>query len=291
MKMKHSWIPIPVILFCSLLLVASMYVAAQSAALEERLRYFSDSNSVSDATLSAGETDSDTVGREKPDGREADASEETIGEYTASSESDDAQRADTIALAVTVLDGQVIEPGATFSFNSAAGEIKDISSSSYLPFIQDSSQDAGLGDEMSQLATALYIAALYAGLDVSERHAHEYRVDYAPLGLDAMVTVDGPDLKIINTSASPVTIQASCEDQAATVSLVGQPLEDGFTIKVSSRLLGYQDAEGNTKEPPASNADRATEEDIYCVVDSYRQYYRLEDMVYEELLAEDRYLE
>ncbi len=52
--------------------------------------------------------------------------QETIGSYEAISQSDDDERAENLRLAAEAINGYVIEPGATFSFNEVVGAIKSI---------------------------------------------------------------------------------------------------------------------------------------------------------------------
>lgn len=48
--------------------------------------------------------------------------QETIGSYEAISQSDDDERAENLRLAAEAINGYVIEPGATFSFNEVVGD-------------------------------------------------------------------------------------------------------------------------------------------------------------------------
>lgn len=48
--------------------------------------------------------------------------QETIGSYEAISQSDDNERAENLRLAAEAINGYVIEPGATFSFNEVVGD-------------------------------------------------------------------------------------------------------------------------------------------------------------------------
>lgn len=48
--------------------------------------------------------------------------QETIGSYKAISQSDDNERAENLRLAAEAINGYVIEPGATFSFNEVVGD-------------------------------------------------------------------------------------------------------------------------------------------------------------------------
>ena len=281
---KYSWDPVPAILACSLLLIASMFAIALSAVSNDYQRYApaedsSASSSSNSAEASASSASSSVLV----------AQETTIGEYKSSSQGVHEGRANNIMLASSALNDQVVEPGATFSFIAAVGDIQNDSRYQYAPVINNgTSVGSELGGGICQVSTALYIAALCAGMEISERHPHTMTVDYSPLGLDATVYEGVADLKFVNTSSHPVTIKARSEGQIVTVSLVGYPLEDNLLITVTSKIIGYYDAEGKPTEISASN-DTITGE-THCSVRSYRQYYRDGQLANEELLAEDTYL-
>lgn len=52
--------------------------------------------------------------------------QETIGSYEAISQSDDNERAENLRLAAEAINGYVIEPGATFSFNEVVGPTRPL---------------------------------------------------------------------------------------------------------------------------------------------------------------------
>ena len=88
--------------------------------------------------------------------------QETIGSYEAISQSEDADRAENLRLAAEAVNGYVIEPGATFSFNEVVGETsaeRGYKSAAVL-YSSGLSQDDGGG--ICQVSTAIYIAAVMA---------------------------------------------------------------------------------------------------------------------------------
>lgn len=111
--------------------------------------------------------------------------QETIGSYEAISQSDDDERAENLRLAAEAINGYVIEPGATFSFNEVVGDTTAERGYKEAPVLYSSGLGSSDGGGICQVSTALYIAAVKADLEIVERHPHSVPSDYAPIGLDA----------------------------------------------------------------------------------------------------------
>lgn len=124
--------------------------------------------------------------------------QETIGSYEAISQSDDDERAENLRLAAEAINGYVIEPGATFSFNEVVGDTTAERGYKEAPVLYSSGLGSSDGGGICQVSTALYIAAVKADLEIVERHPHSVPSDYAPIGLDATIVYGSRDLRIKN---------------------------------------------------------------------------------------------
>jgi vancomycin resistance protein YoaR len=118
-------------------------------------------------------------------------------------------RLTNIHAAVRHLDGQLIAPGETFSFNQRIGEIT--SAGGYVEGINivDNQDVPGIGGGVCQVAVTLFQAAVYAGFPILERVNHANIVSYYnPIGMDATVFVSatGPDVKFQNNTGHWVLI-------------------------------------------------------------------------------------
>lgn len=122
--------------------------------------------------------------------------QETIGSYEAISQSDDDERAENLRLAAEAINGYVIEPGATFSFNEVVGDTTAERGYKEAPVLYSSGLGSSDGGGICQVSTALYIAAVKADLEIVERHPHSVPSDYAPIGLDATIVYGSRDLRI-----------------------------------------------------------------------------------------------
>ncbi len=117
-------------------------------------------------------------------------------------------RIHNIRRAASYLDGTVLLPGATFSFNQRVG--KRVASRGFIdaPVIVNDEMESGMGGGVCQVATTLHAAAVYGALEVTERRSHSRPSGYAPLGLDATVLDGVQDLKLENPYSVPLYIRA-----------------------------------------------------------------------------------
>lgn len=121
--------------------------------------------------------------------------QETIGSYEAISQSDDDERAENLRLAAEAINGYVIEPGATFSFNEVVGDTTAERGYKEAPVLYSSGLGSSDGGGICQVSTALYIAAVKADLEIVERHPHSVpsaievneRRDITEADVDAML--------------------------------------------------------------------------------------------------------
>ncbi len=133
------------------------------------------------------------------------------------------ERVHNIALAASKLHGYVIEPGATFSFLEALGPITKEAGYEESLIIWADRTVSGVGGGVCQVSTTVFRAAFWAGLPITERHQHLYRVSYyesdgSPPGFDATIYNPGLDLRFVNDSAHPILLQAHVDTKAMELS-------------------------------------------------------------------------
>ena len=148
-------------------------------------------------------------------------------EFTGSSRS----RVHNIVLAASRIHGNVIQPGETFSFLKALGPITLNAGYHTGLLIWGDQTIWGVGGGVCQVSTTVFRAAFWAGLPITERNQHSYRVSYyeldgSPPGFDASVYNPGLDLKFVNDSEHPILIQAHIDphDMELTITLRGREL-------------------------------------------------------------------
>jgi vancomycin resistance protein YoaR len=132
-------------------------------------------------------------------------------------------RIHNVQLMADYIDGTVIEPGETFSFNRVVGprtpergflEGQMIVGSLVLPSI---------GGGVCQTATTLFNDAFELGLPIVERHNHSLYISHYPLGRDATVSWGGPDLVFRNDMAHGLLIRSSYTSSTLTFTFYGTP--------------------------------------------------------------------
>ena len=120
-----------------------------------------------------------------------------------------AGRAWNIALATRHLDGVVLAPGETLSFNERVGPRGLGEGFRRAPELLDGDRVEGIGGGVCQVASTLYAAALDAGLEIAARAPHSRPATYAPAGRDATVSYESAiDLKLTNDLPFPVRLAA-----------------------------------------------------------------------------------
>ncbi len=132
-------------------------------------------------------------------------------------------RIHNVHLMADFIDGTVIEPGGTFSFNDVVGprtpergflEGQMIVGSLVLPSI---------GGGVCQTATTLFNDAFELGLPIVERHNHSLYISHYPLGRDATVSWGGPDFVFRNDLEHGLLIKSSYTDSTLTFAFYGSP--------------------------------------------------------------------
>ncbi len=128
-------------------------------------------------------------------------------------------RTHNIAVAASILHGSVIQPNDTFSFLETLGPIGYGNGYRSSLVIFGDRTIWGIGGGVCQVSTTLFRAAFWAGLPITERHQHSYRVSYyeqdgSPPGFDAAIFNPGLDLKFVNDTNHPILIRAHVDEQA-----------------------------------------------------------------------------
>ena len=138
------------------------------------------------------------------------------------------ERNQNLRLACKALNGVVLEPGQTLSYNATLGQRTE--EAGYLPAPAYSGTDLinSVGGGVCQVSSTLYLCSLYAELETVERVSHGYPSSYIPVGLDATVNWGAPDLKIKNNSDYPVKIVAEDQNGFVCVWIMGTETRDYY---------------------------------------------------------------
>jgi len=159
-------------------------------------------------------------------------------------------RIHNVALAAAKLNGILIKPGETFSFNQTIGDISAATGYQSAYIIKNGRTVMGDGGGVCQVSTTLFRAALNAGLPITERHEHSYRVHYYEeggfkAGLDATVFDPTDDLKIKNDTPAHILIQTTTDTDNLTLTFELYGTSDGRKSEIFNHNVW-----GITPPPP-----------------------------------------
>jgi vancomycin resistance protein YoaR len=131
----------------------------------------------------------------------------SIGYYVTYFNSHNESRYHNIKLAAKAINGYVVFPGETFSFNRVVGMRTPGKGYKRAPVIVRGEFSEGVGGGICQVSSTLFNAADRAGLHIVERYSHSRKVAYVPPGRDATVNWGGPDFSFTNKYNQPVLIR------------------------------------------------------------------------------------
>ncbi|GMA64429.1 hypothetical protein GCM10025859_48690 [Alicyclobacillus fastidiosus] len=116
-----------------------------------------------------------------------------------------------IELVAKRLNGLILEPGQTFSYNHELGPYTAANGYGWGRAFLGDRIVPSMGGGVCQGASTLYSALLRTGLPIVERHQHGLTVPYLPAGEDATVSVPTLDFRFKNNFATPLMIGASAD--------------------------------------------------------------------------------
>jgi vancomycin resistance protein YoaR len=135
---------------------------------------------------------------------------------------DQTRRGDNIDNASKKLNGLVIGPNETVSFNRVVGERSEANGFKRAWEIFKGEMIEGIGGGTCQVASTFHAASLMGGLDVLERSPHSRPSAYIPMGLDSTVVFPTVDLKLKNPHPFPVVIHAVTKGNVLLVEVLGK---------------------------------------------------------------------
>lgn len=146
-----------------------------------------------------------------------------------------------ITLAASRLNGSLVKPGEVFSFAKAVGDISNLTGYKQAYIIENGRTILGDGGGVCQVSTTLFRAAINAGLPITERNQHSYRVHYyeddkGP-GIDAAVYVPSVDLKFKNDTNHWLLIQSYVDKNQYQLTFEIYGTKDGREVEVGEPVI------------------------------------------------------
>jgi vancomycin resistance protein YoaR len=136
----------------------------------------------------------------------------------------DPNRIHNVQLVAHLIDGKLIGPGATFSFNDTTGERTEEKGFLEAPVIINGELGTGVAGGVCQVSTTVFNAAYEGGLAITERHNHALYISHYPLGRDATVNYPDLDLKFVNDTPHWLLLRTFVGADSLVVNLYGTPV-------------------------------------------------------------------
>ena len=231
-----------------------------------------------------------------PDKTIADLGEEAfpdeLGTYSTRYDPTNKNRSNNIAISTEKIDGTIIMPGETFSYNQTVGErtiaqgYKEAGAYSGGKVVQD------VGGGICQTSSTLYNAALLANLEIVDRSNHQFLTSYVDAGRDATVAWGSIDFQFKNTRTYPIKIEATVKNGVCKMSIYGIKEETEYEVVIQSEVLSY--IPFTTKyenDETLDEGEEVVEQSGYrgCTSEAYRILKKNGEVVSKTLLSKDTY--
>lgn len=145
-------------------------------------------------------------------------------------------RTANIRLASSKINGTVLLPGESFSFNDIVGARTLSNGFQFAKIISGGKFVDGVGGGVCQVSTTVYNAAVLAGMQITEYHPHSLQVSYVAPSRDAMVSGTYFDLKFTNTAKTPVYMRMNADFSGVYCTFYGT--DDGVKRTFFSQKVG-----------------------------------------------------
>ncbi|MCD8018450.1 MAG: VanW family protein [Clostridiales bacterium] len=184
-------------------------------------------------------------------------------------------RISNVALAAETINGTILLPGETFSYNDVVGERTAERGYQKAPAYSNGESVLELGGGVCQVSSTLYKATLLSNLEIVEQRNHTYVSSYIGIGMDATVSWGGPDYQFKNDTDYPIKIEATYSNGQLTCKIYGAKLDDTYvemtaeTVQVNSCDTVYQE---DSSMEEGTSAVVSSGHDGY-VVQTYRNIY------------------
>lgn len=207
-----------------------------------------------------------------------------------------------IQKAADIINGNTIQPGEEWSFNTVVGpRTYELGWKGANGISGGKEYTIQAGGGICQVSTTLYNALLCANMEIVDRRAHTIPSDYVPVGLDATVDTRGIDFVWKNNTDMPAYIFAKVENvegsssrNTITVYVYGKPLPEGVTYKSRNEIIeeASRQAEAiytNDASIPTGYQLERVQGHKYYVAEAYQDKYVDGKLAESKLLYTDKY--
>lgn len=160
-----------------------------------------------------------------------------LATYSTSYAASNTNRTTNLKLAAQKINGYVLLPGETFSYNNVVGERTISAGYKEAGMYQNGQVVDGVGGGVCQISTTLFNAVLFSNLEIVELYNHQFIPSYATAGRDATVVYGVKDFKFKNTRNYAIKLTCSVEKGRATFNIRGVKQDNEYDVNVYANVI------------------------------------------------------
>ncbi len=201
-------------------------------------------------------------------------------------------RSTNIKLASEKINGQILMPGETFSYNKIVGERTIKTGYKEASVYMNGKVVDGIGGGICQVSSTLYNAVLQANLEIVSRKNHYFITSYVSPSRDATVAYGTIDFQFKNSRTYPVKIECTSQNGVCQVQIYGIKEDEEYDVIIEDKVtevIPY-----TTRYIETNKLTKGTENEIQKGVNGYKsEAYRTlilnGQVVSKTLLSKDTY--
>ncbi len=188
-----------------------------------------------------------------------------LAEFSTTYATSKVNRSTNLRIAAEKINGTVLLPGETFSYNKVVGERTISAGFKEAGVYVNGELVDGLGGGVCQISSTVFNCALFANLKITEVYYHPYVSSYVPIGRDATVAYGFKDFKFTNNRNYAIRIECKASGGVATCKIYGLKQNPEYDIKIrvntTSKTATY--TKTSTYRDLYQNGKRVSSEFIY----------------------------
>ena len=147
-------------------------------------------------------------------------------------------RTTNLILAANKINGTVLMPGETFSYNKVVGARTISAGYKEAPIYLSGQVVDGLGGGICQITSTLYNAAVLANLEITQRTNHQFVPSYVRASRDATVVYGAIDFQFKNNRDYPIKLVCSVANGVANFQIFGLRQDNDCQVEIIDYQTG-----------------------------------------------------
>lgn len=140
--------------------------------------------------------------------------------------------------------GILISPGEEFSFNDSLGPVDASGGFVMGSAIVNNRTQQEWGGGLCQVSTTMFRAAFWAGLPITERHAHKFRITWyeelgEPPGFDAAIFTGADNVRFVNDTGGLILIQTWVDTNRQRLYITLYGTETNRQVEMNHTILKH----------------------------------------------------